>query len=252
MKETIGKQLIVDADMVVFRAACAAEKEIRWDDDTWTLETSMSDAKECIVTQIESIMHDLQSTEIVMVFSPPRNYRYDICPTYKANRKGKRKPLGLSELKNWVCDNYPTIQEKNIEADDAIGVLVTGEPEFRVAVSGDKDFGTLPVTWYNPLKKKLTITTDEEADRFHLLQSIMGDTADGYGGVKGFGPKTAEKYLAQHGMSWDTVIKAYKSKGMTEEDAVLTARLARILRHGEYNHETGEVVLWTPPSTDKA
>ena len=241
-----GLQLVIDADMVVFKAAAAAEQEIRWDDDTWTLQTNVQDAKTIITQQLEAIMSDLVSTDIVMVFSPKRTFRHDIWPEYKANRKGKRKPLGLGELREWVTDTYITLAYDNIEADDAIGMLVTEAPEKRIAVSGDKDFGTLPITWYNNLKKELKTTTLEEADRFHLLQSLMGDTADGFAGLKGCGPKTAEKILDKGGATWETVVKAYESKGATEEDALMTARLARILRNGEYEYATGEVSLWTP------
>ena len=244
--DTTGKKLVIDADMVVFKAAAAAEQEIRWDDNTWTLQTNILDAKSIITQQLEAIMSELLSTDIVMVFSPKRTFRHDIWPEYKANRKGKRKPLGLGELREWVTDNYHTIAYNNIEADDAIGLLVTAEPDKRIAVSGDKDFGTLPITWYNNLKKELKTTSVAEADRFHLLQSLMGDTADGFAGLKGCGPKTAEKILDKGGATWETVVKAYESKGSTEEDALMTARLARILRHGEYEYATGEVSLWTP------
>ena len=244
--DTTGKKLVIDADMVVFKAAAAAEQEIRWDDNTWTLQTNILDAKSIITQQLEAIMSELLSTDIVMVFSPKRTFRHDIWPEYKANRKGKRKPLGLGELREWVTDTYHTIAYNNIEADDAIGLLVTAEPDKRIAVSGDKDFGTLPITWYNNLKKELKTTSVAEADRFHLLQSLMGDTADGFAGLKGCGPKTAEKILDKGGATWETVVKAYESKGSTEEDALMTARLARILRHGEYEYATGEVSLWTP------
>jgi DNA polymerase-1 len=243
---TTNKQLICDADMIVFRAAAAAEQEIRWDDDTWTLQTNMSDAKSIVLQQMDAIMHDLNTTNVVMVFSPSKNYRHDLCPTYKANRKDKRKPLGLKELRDWVTDTYPTTCAPNIEADDLIGILVTEAPEHRIAVSGDKDFGTLPVTWYNPLKKSINTATEEDADRFHLIQSLMGDTADGYAGLKGVGPKTAEKILDKGGATWETVVAAYESKGLTEEEALLTARLARILRAGDYDHKTKEVTLWEP------
>jgi DNA polymerase-1 len=76
----------------------------------------------------------------------------------------------------------------------------------------------------------------------------MGDSTDGFGGLKGCGPRTAEKLLEKNGATWSTVVDAYKAKGQTAEDALLTARLARILRHGDYNKETNEVKLWQPES----
>jgi len=41
-------------------------------------------------------------------------------------------------------------------------------------------------------------------------------------------------------------VDAYKAKGETEYEALLTARLARILRDGDYDFDTHEVTLWTP------
>jgi hypothetical protein len=43
---------------------------------------------------------------------------------------------------------------------------------------------------------------------------------------------------------WKIVVGLYKEKGFSEKEALQQARVARILRHGEYNKETGEVKLW--------
>ena len=75
---------------------------------------------------------------------------------------------------------------------------------------------------------------------------MAGDSTDGYGGVPGVGLITAQKLLDKHGESWETVVDVYESKGLTADDALLTARLARILRHNEYDRETQEIKLWTP------
>ena len=45
---------------------------------------------------------------------------------------------------------------------------------------------------------------------------------------------------------WKKVTEAYQKKGQTIKEAILTARLARILREGDYNYTTGEVKLWNP------
>ena len=39
---------------------------------------------------------------------------------------------------------------------------------------------------------------------------------------------------------------AYEKAGMTEDDALLTARLAYILHDKDYNEKTKEITLWTP------
>jgi DNA polymerase-1 len=39
---------------------------------------------------------------------------------------------------------------------------------------------------------------------------------------------------------------AYASKGLTEDDAILQARMARILQDGDYNYATKGIRLWNP------
>ncbi len=43
---------------------------------------------------------------------------------------------------------------------------------------------------------------------------------------------------------WELVVKAYEKQGLFEHDALQQARVARILRHGDYNMSTGEVKQW--------
>jgi DNA polymerase-1 len=44
---------------------------------------------------------------------------------------------------------------------------------------------------------------------------------------------------------WKIVKGIYKEKGYTQKEALQQARVAHILRHGEYNKKTGKVKLWT-------
>ena len=240
------KQALIDGDMILYRAAFAAEVETKWEDDIFTIHTDFNQAKAEAIQLMENILEKLETTEVTTIFSDRRNFRYDLFPEYKANRKDKRSPLGINEIREWMMETFNGDKWDNLEADDVIGILATGDRENTIAVSGDKDFGTLPCTGYNFLKDETKDTTDEEADRFHLVQAMAGDSTDGYSGVPGVGLITAQKLLDKHGESWETVVDVYESKGLTADDALLTARLARILRHNEYDRETQEIKLWTP------
>ena len=44
----------------------------------------------------------------------------------------------------------------------------------------------------------------------------------------------------------EKVVAAYEKKKYNFADAVLNAQLARILRDGDFDFDTGEVFLWTP------
>ena len=84
----------IDGDMVVYRAGFASETEIKWEDDIWTLQSSEPEMKVIVDDMIEYAVDQTQAVEYVMVFSDKRNFRYNIYPEYKANRKGKRKRAG--------------------------------------------------------------------------------------------------------------------------------------------------------------
>ena len=77
----------------------------------------------------------------------------------------------------------------------------------------------------------------------------MGDTVDGYTGLPSVGPKSAEKILGGDPNKplkelWHLVLKAYIDKGYTKAEAIQQARVARILRKGDYNRKTKKVKLW--------
>lgn len=237
-------KLIIDGDMFLYRASFSTEVEIKWDEDTWTLHSSEKESQHSFDSCLMSVVNKLEKdAEFILAFSDTANYRYDIFPNYKSNRRNTRKPLGLKALREWAIESYDSRVFPRLEADDVCGIMATEDPTF-VAVSGDKDFGTLPITWYNMLRDEMRSVTPEEADKFHLIQTLAGDPTDGYMGVKGIGTKTAEKILEKDGYNWETVVATYEKAGLTEDDALVTARLARILRAEDYDGV--DIKLWTP------
>ena len=94
-------------------------------------------------------------------------------------------------------------------------------------------------------KETVTISPDEGA-RWHLIQSLAGDNTDGYSGVPGVGVKRAEQIFKLKGYTWKAVVETFEEKGLTEEDALINARLARILTTSDYDHGKKEPILWQP------
>jgi len=45
---------------------------------------------------------------------------------------------------------------------------------------------------------------------------------------------------------WEKVVEAYKKQKLTYADALLNARLSRILRQEDINLNTGKIKLWSP------
>jgi len=236
---------LIDADMILYRAAFAAETEIKWEDDIFTLHSTFSDLKDSFSDLIESIEDEINPDSVELCFSAKRTYRHNLYPLYKANRSDKRSPLGIGDLREWAASEWLTHMWPDLEADDILGILGTEDPNTCI-VSGDKDMGTLPVTWFNFLTGDTRATTVEMAQFFHATQILSGDSTDGYPGLKGYGPKTSQKALAKYGVSWPVIVDLYEAQGLTEEDALMTARLAYILQNKDYNRDTGRVRLWTP------
>jgi DNA polymerase-1 len=60
------------------------------------------------------------------------------------------------------------------------------------------------------------------------------------------GVKRAVTLFEEHGYSWETVVNAFENKGLTEDDALMNARLARILTCDDYDPVQRAVIPWTP------
>lgn len=240
--------LIIDADWLVHSACAACEVDIRWDEWVNTLHLEQADVKDFITMRLSYWQDMLGDNKVVMCFSDYPTFRHQIHQEYKANRIGKRKPLGMRDIRQWVEQSYECRTCVGLEADDVMGLLATngGYPD-PVLVSIDKDMRTVPCSLLS--KDELETVSLVDANRMWMKQALMGDTADNYSGLKGYGPVTAEKTLGAATTLpelWDKVVAAYQKAGLTLSDALFNARMARILRHGDYDFRTGEVHLWDP------
>lgn len=235
---------LIDGDMVAYRAAFLAETEIMWNDQYWTLHSEPSKMQTEAIRHVGELMDEANCDSVELAFSSKKNFRKDLNPLYKSNRKTKRKPLGLGALVEWMSVNWKSYTVDNLEADDVIGIMASKPNNNYIAVSGDKDFKTIPCKFYDFTRKQFHDITKTEADFTHLCQTLAGDPTDGYSGLKGFGMVTAEKYLNKHGATWKSVVDAYTSKGSNETEALLNARMAYILRHGDYTKSTKKIKLW--------
>lgn len=166
-----------------------------------------------------------------------------------------------------------------LAADEVDGCL--DSPRRLICVGRDKDFKSIPGLHHmikhdvGPKGELLVREVSQwEADRFHMVQTLAGDKVDGYDGCPGIGMVSAERIIdnpvrlvPQEGIItrgvnkgkavtkwmaeptsdyWACIVSHYRKAGLNEDDALRTARLARILRHGEYDPETEELTLWTP------
>jgi len=167
---------------------------------------------------------------------------------YKANRKSRRKPLALKGVMDALTNRYKCVRYDNLEGDDVLGILATSkELDDPIIVSPDKDMRTIPCKLL--AGDDLELITRRQADRNWMIMALTGDMTDNYKGITGVGTVTANKILGDSKTleeMWDIVVKEYEKKSGGHKEALLTARLARILRAEDYNNKTGKVKLWKP------
>jgi DNA polymerase I len=245
--------ILIDADVVAFRGSLAGETVTDWGEGNITTELDLGKATanvdrsiRSIVRTVKKYMEFTKKPNVIMAFSDKVNFRKTLYPLYKANRT-KPKPQLYKSTRQHIEANYQCKTLPTLEGDDVLGILATSM-ENAVVCSIDKDMATIPNTvFFNFDNHKQTFehTTPEKAQYFHYFQCLIGDTADNYKGCPGIGKVKAKKALDEE-CSWEQVVKLYESKGQTEEEALLMARVAKILTKEYY--VGGKIRLWTPMS----
>ena len=237
-------KLLIDADFIVYKSCAAAETELDWGDDVIMVTSKFSDAMKATQREIEKLktvfMWDVP--EVILFFSDSTNFRKEILPSYKGHRN-RKKPCGYKRVINKLKEHNEVIIMPTLEADDAMGIYATKHPGATIC-SPDKDMRQIPGNLYN--MEDFTSITESDGKKWHLVQSLSGDQTDGYSGLPGIGVKRATTLFERKGYSWKTGVEAYEEKGRTEEDALLNARLARILTVDDYDFKNKKPIPWTP------
>ncbi len=277
------RTLLIDADVVIYEVAQSAEIAVNWadagDPDLWTLHARQGETEGRFSAAIAALKAELGADEVILCLTDGKNWRLDVYPPYKSNRSDKRRPMMLPILRQYALDNFRTYLRTSLEGDDCLGILATHPklvPGEKIICTKDKDLKTIPGLHFNWGKRELGIftVTPEEADAFHLRQALAGDATDGYPGCPGMGMTTAERAL-EAGTAWElgektfksgpragqtvpvwneveavspwhVVVSHYQKAGLTEQDALVQAQVARILRASDFNFTTKEPILWTP------
>lgn len=253
-KSKLERVALIDIEITLFHVCNECLNEFKNKNDEWTFTVNDLDAKQAMKTRIAQMLIETNSNRCTLFFGSKSNYRKKIDPEYKANRSQK-KPLGYAALKEWLIENYPSVSKPFMEADDMIGIFNTTKyrKHETIAISSDKDFKCIPGMLYDPAKSEegVTTITKVQADNWHILQTLKGDTADNYKGCPGVGEVGAQKVINNASMTykqkWDEVIALFKKAGLKKSDVLIQARLAHICRSENYNMETGKLKLWNFP-----
>ena len=275
--------LLLDADILAFKVASVSQKTYQFPDcEPHTVVDEWDEVEPRVVRMIEDLKERLKTDKVIVCLSCPteENWRMRVLPTYKGNRDYSVRPFHLAAVKDFMAESYPSYRRDTLEADDIMGILST-HPTLvkgkKVIVSEDKDMQCIPGWLFNPAKDaKPRLITETAADRWHLFQTIVGDVTDGYTGCPGAGPDKAMQCLDQStswaakvrtisrgprkgtevvewepwedgfSTTWERVVSLFNRYGLTEDDALVQARVARICRASDYDFKSKEIRLWTP------
>lgn len=191
---------ILDADIICYRTGFASE-----------------DVSEeiCLgrVTKLvnEIVYQDLKCDDYKAYITGKGNYRNELAVTepYKGNRKDAKRPVHYQAIRKHLQRLGAELVEGS-EADDAVATEATKTGGWIVSI--DKDLDQVAGWHYNFVKHEEYYVTEEEGLRNLFTQVLTGDRTDNIIGLKGIGPKKAEKLLQDCKTEreyYDACLKAY-------------------------------------------
>jgi DNA polymerase-1 len=168
-------------------------------------------------------------------------FRDALYPEYKANRPSMPDEMRAQVepmIEIITALGLPLLRVPGVEADDVIGTLAKQACAAGIPVlisTGDKDFAQLVCPTVTLLNTMGNYTLDEaavvekfgvRADQIVDYLALMGDSVDNVPGVDKVGPKTAAKWLNEHGTLDNVIANAAKVTGKIGEN--LRAALDRL------------------------
>lgn len=201
-KKMLNKALI-DADSIYFRAVMKCNKEY--------------DIRKSIKDTMDNIRRETMCNDPLVAVKGKGNYRKDLYDAYKANRKPLEDEIRdrLAYAHNHMIEAHGAIMADNMEADDLVSIWAyecMAKDIPYVIVGIDKDLLQIPGDHYNFVKGTHQ-NVDTDTGHYNLmLQCLTGDNADNIPGIKGIGPKKAERILNNipYNRRWNRVRAAWR------------------------------------------
>jgi DNA polymerase I len=184
------KTALLDLDIYIYRAAAASEND------------SFELAIERLNYSIQKTLARLCTNDYKAFISGSDNFRYNVNPKYKQNRRYTKDPQHREGLKLFAVENLSAKVCHGMEADDALGITQMKTFVDHLEVPGetcictiDKDLNMIPGLHYNFVTDDIFYVSLAEANAFFYNQLLIGDRADNIQGIDGVGPVKARNLL---------------------------------------------------------
>ena len=241
--------MLIDGHSLAFRAFYALNPS-----NFKTPDGQHTNAVHGFISMLLNLLEGEKPSHLAVAFdiSGP-SFRANEYPDYKGNRgETPVEFLGQTELLEDAMQsmNITTLTKKDYEADDILASLAdqASAAGFKVlVVSGDRDTFQLisdNTTILYPVKGVMNLARMDDAavlERYGIharqypdLAALVGETSDNLPGIPGVGPKTAAKWLQQHGDLKTILDHAADVPGKVGES--LREHSALALRNRRLNH----------------
>lgn len=211
---------LVDGDNLAFACAASAEDA----DEAWI---ACSRAHQFM----DTILQSTSANEYEIWLSGSHNFRYDVYPEYKANRKDAYRPKWEKEVKQYLTLEWNANWSEGCEADDMLGCRSYEIGSDTILCHLDKDMNQIKGKHFNwaiirlgkiVREARIYDVSPEEGDRFFWKQVLTGDTTDNIKGVPKIGPVKAEQILlgaTTNAEAYERVAEAYGSEEELDKNA---------------------------------
>ena len=203
-------QLLIDADLVAYRCAASVEPSTKAEPRTLTEEETKLEQEIAIArcdTLMRELLHTTQADQYQAFLTGPNNFRKQVNPEYKANRKDTLPPRFLQQCRYFLVSEWNAVVSDGCEADDLLGIAqCTAKKEYEntffspnwestILASLDKDLLMIPGQHYNWVKDESKFVDEIDGIKHMYKQALIGDRADNIFGVDKIGVVKAARII---------------------------------------------------------
>jgi 5'-3' exonuclease len=176
---------LIDADILIYSVGFASDASAKANGIPYE---PVSYALNGVKETIEKLCYEVEATSRELYITGRENFRFDVYPEYKANRKDSAKPTHYQAIREYLIKYHGAITSEGCEADDLLGeAQAQGSPASSVIITKDKDLNMIEGWKYNwsPTQRDNGMYYVRKLDglRCFWKQMLQGDATDNIPGL---------------------------------------------------------------------